>query len=137
MSGLQLATLNALCNSAAMILMACGFVAIRKKRRDVHRRYMLGAFAASCLFLAGYLTRIAMYGDTHFAGQGALRIFYFVLLVSHVLLAMIAAPMVVTTLIFGLRQSVARHRKLARFALPVWAYVSVTGVVVYLMLYWS
>ena len=96
---------------------------------------MLSAFTSSCLFLAVYLTRIAMFGDKHFAGSGALRVFYLALLASHVLLALAVAPMVITTLAFGLRGTHPRHEKLARMTLPIWAYVSVTGVIVYLMLY--
>jgi putative membrane protein len=134
-TGFQLATLNAIFNSAAMLFMSLGFVAIKRKRPDVHRRFMLAAFTASCLFLTSYLTRIVLFGDTHFTGEGALRIFYFVLLASHVLLAMAVAPMVIVSLTLGLRARFARHKQVARYTLPSWAYVSVTGVVVYAMLY--
>jgi putative membrane protein len=100
-----------------------------------HKRLMLSAFAASCLFLASYLTRIYLFGDTRFAGQGGLRVFYFALLISHVLLALAVAPMVLTTLWHGLRANYPRHRSIARITFPIWAYVSVTGVLVYLLLY--
>ena len=83
-----------------------------------------------------YLTRIAMFGDKHFAGEGVLRVFYLALLASHVLLAVAVAPMVITTLSFGLTGRHPRHKKLARVTLPIWAYVSVTGVIVYAMLYY-
>lgn len=130
-----LATLNALLNTTAALCIAGGFVAIKRKQRERHRRFMLAAFSASCLFLTSYLTRIALFGDTKFAGSGAVRVCYLALLLSHVLLALAAAPMVIATLTLGLRSRFASHRKLARITLPIWAYVSVTGVIVYLFLY--
>jgi putative membrane protein len=134
-TGFALATLNALLNSTAALLMVLGVVAIKRKQTTRHKRFMIAAFVASCLFLTSYLTRIFLFGDTRFGGQGALRVFYLTLLVSHVLLAMAVAPMVLTTLWLGLRSNYARHRNIARFTFPVWAYVSVTGVLVYLLLY--
>jgi putative membrane protein len=130
-----LATVCAAFNVLSATLMALCFRAVKQRRVAVHRGYMLGAFTSSSVFLAVYLTRIALFGDKHFAGEGGLRVFYLALLASHVLLAIAAAPMVITTLAFGLRGSHPRHEKLARFTLPVWAYVSITGVIVYLMLY--
>ena len=131
----SLATLCAVLNSTSFLLMTLGFVAIKQRKREVHKRYMLAAFTSSSLFLACYLTRIALFGDKHFGGAGALRAFYLALLASHVLLALAVAPMVITTLTFGLRSRHPRHEKLARVTLPMWAYVSVTGVIVYAMLY--
>ena len=135
-SGFALATLNACFNTTAATAMLLGWRAIKRGERERHKRLMLTAFAASCLFLTGYLTRIAIYGDTRFGGEGVLRLLYLALLGSHVLLALAAAPMVITTLTFGLRGRFERHRKLARITLPIWAYVSVTGVIVYLALYY-
>jgi len=134
-TGFALATLNALLNTTAAVLMVLGFRAIKQKQTQRHKRLMIGAFTASCLFLASYLTRIFLFGDTRFGGEGALRVFYFVLLISHVLLALAVAPMVITTLVFGLKANYARHCSIARFTFPMWTYVSVTGVLVYLMLY--
>lgn len=131
----SLATVCAVFNTTSFVLMALGFAAIKRRETRVHKRYMLAAFTSSSLFLAFYLTRIAMFGDKHFGGAGALRVFYLALLASHVLLALAVAPMVITTLAFGLRGKHPRHEKLARVTLPMWAYVSVTGVVVYAMLY--
>jgi putative membrane protein len=130
-----LASVCAFFNTASAVLMAFGYAAIKRRRFDVHKRYMLSAFTSSCCFLAVYLTRIALFGDKHFAGSGALRAFYLTLLASHVLLALAVAPMVITTVVFGLGGRHPRHEKLARKTLPLWAYVSVTGVIVYLMLY--
>lgn len=134
-TGFALATLNACLNASAAVLMLCGFVAIKQKRRERHKQFMIAAFVASCLFLTSYLTRMALFGDTHFAGEGAAKVFYFGLLISHVLLALAVAPMVVTSLVYGLKTNFVSHRKIARFTFPMWTYVSVTGVVVYLMLY--
>ena len=130
-----LATLNAFWNITAAVLMALGFVAIKQQRRERHKRFMLAAFVASCLFLTSYLTRIALFGDQRFEGTGALRTFYLALLASHVALALSVAPLVITTLSLGLRQRYDTHKKFARVTLPIWAYVSVTGVIVYFMLY--
>jgi uncharacterized membrane protein YozB (DUF420 family) len=134
-TGFALATLNALFNSSAFVFMVLGVAAIRRKQTARHKRFMIAAFTASCLFLTSYLTRIFLFGDTRFGGEGALRVFYLLLLASHVLLALAVAPMVITTLFLGLRANYERHRKIARFTYPIWAYVSVTGVLVYLMLY--
>lgn len=134
-TGYLLATLNACFNTAAATLMLLGFRAIKRGERTRHRALMLGAFGASCLFLASYLTRILLFGDTPFGGEGWARALYLVLLASHVVLALAAAPMVIATLALGLRGEYARHKKLARRTLPIWAYVSVTGVIVYLVLY--
>jgi putative membrane protein len=130
-----LATLNALLNATAAICLAGGYLAIKRGERERHRKFMLAAFTASCLFLTSYLTRIVVFGDTKFAGTGAVRVFYFALLISHVLLALAAAPMVITALTLGLRERFETHRKVAKITLPIWAYVSVTGVLVYAFLY--
>jgi uncharacterized membrane protein YozB (DUF420 family) len=131
----SLGTLCALFNTTAAVLMTFGFIAIKQKRRERHKRFMLGAFTASCLFLTVYITRIVRFGDAHFGAGGALRAFYLTLLGSHVLLALCTAPMVITTLVYALRARYPSHKKLARVTLPIWAYVSITGVIVYLMLY--
>ena len=134
-TGFLLATLNAILNGTAGVLMVLGFIAIKRKQRERHKKLMIGAFVASCLFLTSYLTRIVLFGNTPFGAEGGLRVFYFALLISHVLLAMAVAPMVITSLAFGLRGSYPRHRRLARITFPIWTYVSVTGVFVYMMLY--
>jgi uncharacterized membrane protein YozB (DUF420 family) len=130
-----LASCCAVLNASSALLMTLGFAAIKRKQRELHKRYMLAAFSASSLFLSIYLTRIALFGDAHFAGSGALRLFYLALLASHVLLALVTAPLVITSLSFGLRARYATHKRIARFTLPIWAYVSITGVIVYFMLY--
>ena len=134
-TGYNLATLNALFNTTAFVCMAGGYLAIKRGERERHKKFMLAAFTASCLFLSSYLTRIFLFGDTKFGGTGALRVFYLALLASHVVLALAAAPMVLSTLTLGLRSKLEKHRRWAKVTLPIWAYVSVTGVVVYLFLY--
>lgn len=134
-TGYALASLNALLNTCAAVFMVLGFRAIKRQERERHRRMMLSAFTASALFLASYLTRIVLFGDTRFGGEGAVRYVYFAILISHVLLAMAVAPLVISSVVLGLRGSYATHKKVARWTFPIWVYVSVTGVLVYLMLY--
>jgi putative membrane protein len=135
MSGFLLASLNASFNTIAAVSAFLGYRAIKRKDIPLHKRCMLTAFGASCLFLTSYLTRIALYGDTHFAGEGVLRLVYFAILISHVLLSLATVPLVLRTLFLGLKMRVEEHRPIARWAYPIWVYVSVTGVIVYLMLY--
>lgn len=135
MSGFALATLNATLNTTAFILMGLGWLAIKRGERERHKKLMISAFVASCVFLASYLTRIALYGDTRFQGEGAIRILYFAILIPHILLAMAVAPMVIVTLNHGLKERFDSHRRIAKVTFPIWAYVSVTGVIVYAMLY--
>lgn len=130
-----LATLNACFNAAAGALALSGWIAIRRGRRQLHRRLMLAAFVTSCLFLASYLTRMALFGDTRFGGDGALRTAYLSLLASHVLLAIAAVPLILRTLWLALRGRFDPHRRIARVTFPIWIYVSISGVAVYLALY--
>ncbi len=126
---------NAALNATSAVLVFLGWRAIRAGDRARHRALMLAAFAASVLFLAGYLTRVALTGTHAFPGGGVLRAVYLAVLASHTLLAAMAAPMVLRTLFLALRDRFPAHRRIARVTLPVWLYVSATGVAVYLMLY--
>lgn len=135
MTAFFLASLNATFNTIAAVSALLGYRAIKAKRVERHKRFMLTAFGASCLFLTSYLTRIVMYGDTKFMGEGALRWAYLAILISHVLLSIATVPLVLRTLFLGLNMRVEEHRPIARFAYPIWVYVSVTGVIVYAMLY--
>lgn len=130
-----LALASALCNATAAALMLVARGRIRRGDREGHRRGMLAAFSASCVFLVFYLTRIVLFGDHHFTGTGAVRIAYLVLLASHVLMAMLVVPLTLRTLYLGVRGRFEEHRPWARRAYPVWLYVSITGVMVYAMLY--
>jgi putative membrane protein len=131
----SLATLNALLNSAALLCVLLGVRAIRRRELQVHKRFMLAAFSISLIFLSSYITRMVLFGDTRFMGEGALRYAYFALLISHVLLAIIIAPGVLYTVWLGVRDERARHKRWAPKVLPVWIYVLVTGVLVYLVLH--
>ena len=131
----DLPALNATLNSIAAVLLVCGYVMIRQRRIAQHRACMLGAFATSALFLISYLIYHANVGSKPFPGQGPVRIVYFGILISHVTLAAAILPLAIVTLRRGLMARYDRHRAIARWTLPLWLYVSVTGVVVYLMLY--
>jgi putative membrane protein len=130
-----LPTLNAVLNAACAALLTVGWVAIRRRRIGLHRACMLAAVSISVLFLVSYVVYHALAGSRPFTGQGAIRWVYFPLLLSHIVLAAAMVPFVLTTLYRALSADFARHARLARLTLPVWLYVSVTGVLVYWMLY--
>lgn len=125
---------NALLNATSATCLVFGFVAIRSGRREVHKRLMVSAFAASVVFLVGYVLYHYAHGDTQYQGVGAIRTVYFAILITHVLLSIVMIPMILTTFYFATRERFTAHRRLARWTLPIWLYVSVTGVVIYLML---
>ena len=131
----SLPLVNALLNGLATILLICGYVAIRSGRIQVHRRLMISAFATSVLFLISYLVYHAHAGSRPFPGRGAIRTVYFTILISHIVLAAVIPPLAAVTLWQGLRSRFDRHVRIARWTLPLWLYVSVTGIVVYWMLY--
>ena len=131
----MLPTLNATLNAIAAVLLICGFVMIKRGRIETHRRFMLAAFATSALFLISYVVYHANVGSKPFEGQGAIRWVYFAILLSHVVLAAVILPMALITLTHALRARFDRHVPIARWTLPIWLYVSVTGVVVYALLY--
>ena len=130
-----LPAVNAGLNAVAGVLVVFGWIAIRRGRRDVHQRFMIAAVVASVLFLASYVTRVALTGMHRFPGAGALRAFYLAVIASHTLLAAVVAPLVLVTLTLGLRARFATHRRVARATAPIWLYVSATGVLVYVLLY--
>jgi uncharacterized membrane protein YozB (DUF420 family) len=130
-----LPTVNALLNAAAAVLLVTGYRLIRRKRIEAHRRVMLAAFVVSCVFLVNYLIYHYQVGTVRFRGTGALRTLYLGILGTHTVLAAAVPVMAIITLRRGLGGKYDLHRKIARWTLPVWLYVSVTGVVVYAMLY--
>jgi putative membrane protein len=130
-----LPSVNASLNAVSATLLFMGWRAIRSGRRELHRALMLGACGSSVLFLAGYLTRIALTGTHHFPGTGPLRVAYLAILASHTVLAALTLPLAVRTLQLSLGARFAEHRRVARITFPIWMYVSLTGVVVYVMLY--
>ena len=130
-----LPTVNATLNAIAGVCLVIAWTHIRRRRIEAHRRWMLAAFTASALFLVSYVTYHANAGSRPYHGTGWLRTVYFAVLIPHVLLAAAVVPLAIVTLRRGLRRDDARHRRIARITLPIWLFVSVTGVVVYLMLY--
>ena len=130
-----LPTVNAALNAVSGVFLLVGYMLIRRRKINAHRNAMLGAFASSTLFLISYLVYHAQVGSRPFAGQGPIRYVYFAVLISHVILAAAILPMAVSTLSRGLRGRYADHKRIAKWTFPTWMYVSVTGVIVYLMLY--
>jgi len=131
----DLPTLNAVLNATSAGLLALGYVLIRRGRREAHQKVMQAALACSALFLVSYLTYHAQVGSVRFQGQGPIRTVYFTILISHTILAVVIVPLVLVTFWRARQGRFDRHRAIARVTLPLWAYVSVTGVVVYWMLY--
>jgi uncharacterized membrane protein YozB (DUF420 family) len=127
--------LNATLNGASAVLITTGHALLQRKKISLHRACMIAAVVTSSLFLTSYLYYHAHVGSVHFSGQGWVRPVYFALLISHTMLAAAVVPLVLLSLIAGLRGRFERHRRIARWAYPIWLYVSVTGVVVYIMLY--
>ena len=135
MSPETLPAVNALLNTTAAILLLFGRRAIKQKKILQHRRIMIAVVAVSAAFLASYLTYHANFGSRPFQGEGLVRIIYFAILLTHTVLAAAIVPMVLVTLKRGLKREDSMHTRIARWTYPVWLYVSVTGIVIYLMLY--
>ena len=131
----DLPAVNAILNALAAIFLTAGYVLIRRGRREPHKRCMLAALTTSALFLVSYVIYHANTGSRPFPGQGVIRVVYFAILVTHVILAAAILPLALTTAARGLTAQYDRHVRIARWTLPLWLYVSVTGVVIYLMLY--
>ncbi len=129
-----LPALNALLNGLCAITLCVGFYFIKHHNRDAHRASMLLAFAFSAAFLVSYIVNHALHGDTIFPGHGAVRTLYLSVLASHVILSIVALPMVLTTFFFSLTGRFAMHRRIARVTFPIWLYVSITGVAVFVLL---
>lgn len=136
MTTADLPHLNAALNAIAAVLLTTAWFLIRAGRIQAHRRTMLAAFATSALFLTSYVVYHAQVGSRPFTGTGVLRTIYFAILIPHVILAAAVLPLAIVTLRRGLRRDDDRHRRIARWTLPIWLFVSVTGVIVYGMLYW-
>ena len=126
---------NAVLNGTSAALLLTGLYFIRQGRREAHKRCMIAALVVSTLFLVGYLTYHFQAGTTRYSGTGALRTLYLAILSSHTVLAITVPPLAITTLVRALQERFDRHRRIARITFPIWLYVSVTGVVVYWMLY--
>jgi uncharacterized membrane protein YozB (DUF420 family) len=131
----DLPTLNAALNAVAGALLVAGYVFIRRRQIPEHRACMIAAFATSALFLVSYLVYHAHIGSKSFEGTGIVRPVYFAILITHIILAAAVVPLALVTLTRAHRGQFARHRRIARWTFPIWLYVSVTGVIVYVMLY--
>jgi uncharacterized membrane protein YozB (DUF420 family) len=127
--------LNAALNATATVLVVTGWLLIKRRRIQQHRAVMIAAVVTSAAFLTSYVTYHANAGSKPFPGTGAIRTIYFAILIPHVILAAVSLPPILITFIRGLRRDDQRHRRIARWTLPVWLFVSVTGVIVYVMLY--
>jgi len=131
----DLPAINAILNATAAVLLVWGYMLIRRKRMRTHKRVMLAAFVTSCAFLTFYLIYHAHVGSVRYPHSGVLRVIYLSILATHTALAATVPPLAIVTLNRGLSSRFDKHRTIARWTLPIWLYVSVTGVVVYLMLY--
>ena len=131
----DLPAVNATLNALSGVLLLIGYVLIRNRRIEQHRTVMLAAFTASALFLVCYVVYHAQVGSVPFRRQGFVRPLYFTILITHVLLAAAVLPLAIITLSRGLKARYPQHRRIARWTLPIWLYVSVTGVLVYVLLY--
>jgi len=128
------ATINAVINSLVSITLIIAYVAIRKKQYIMHRNLMYGAIVLSVLFLVSYILHHLLAGDTKFGGEGAIRYVYFFILITHIILAAIILPFILFTAYRALTGEFEKHKKISRYTFPLWLYVSITGVLVYLMI---
>ncbi|MCU1283361.1 MAG: hypothetical protein JWM53_6907 [bacterium] len=134
-AGATLALCNAIMNGASALLLLGGWAAIRRGRRDVHWKFMAGAFIVSCLFLISYVTRVLISGTHKYPGTGPWKTVYLAVLISHMILAITVPPLALRTLFLARKRRYVEHKSLVRFTWPIWMYVSVTGVLVYVLLY--
>jgi putative membrane protein len=133
--GATLALVNATLNGTAALLLTFGWLAMRRKQRRLHGWLMGSAFVVSTIFLVCYLIRVGVSGTHRYPGAGAWKMFYLAILISHMLLAVATPPLAIRTIQLALTKRFAAHRRLVRFTLPIWMYVSATGVLVYVLLY--
>lgn len=128
------AKLNAIINSVVSVMLVWGLITVKRRQYAMHRRIMIGAIILSCLFLISYICHHLFTGDTKYGGLGGIRYFYFFILITHIILAAVILPFILYTAYRGLTAEWPAHRRLAKITWPIWLYVSVTGVLVYLMI---
>ena len=126
--------INGTINSIVSILLISAFIAVKKRKIEVHKKLMLSAVGLSLVFLSSYVTYHYFVRETHFGGNATMKTIYYIILISHVLLAMVSVPLVLFALFFALRNEVRKHKKVVKFAFPIWLYVAISGVLVYLMI---
>lgn len=129
-----LPALNAILNATTTILLIAAFIAIKNKKIELHRKLTLGAIALSVLFLLSYITYHATSEPTHYGGEGILKSVYYFVLISHIILAAVIVPLVLISFVRALNEKFDKHKKIARITLPLWLYVTITGVIVYIMI---
>ncbi len=129
-----LPALNALLNSICGMCLICGFIAIKRGLKKLHISLMISATVVTLAFLVSYITYHHFHGDTQFLAEGGIKYFYFALLISHIVLSVVVLPLVLLTLFFATTKRFGSHKKIARWTFPIWLYVDVTGVLVYLIL---
>lgn len=132
----SLPALNAFLNTLTSVLLVNGYVLIKRNRIDLHKKAMLAATVTSALFLLSYIAYHHYHGDTKFLGQGLIRPVYFFILISHILLSIVQVPLILSTLYLAFVKNYTRHKKFARITFPIWLYVSVTGVLIFIILKW-
>lgn len=130
----ELPLLNSVLNSISTFLLLGGFIAIKKGNRDVHMRFMWSALGVSAMFLTSYLIFHYQVGSVSFTGEGWIRPVYFTILISHIILAIVIVPMILKTFFHAVKKDYSKHKKIARLTWPLWMYVSVTGVIIYLFM---
>jgi len=130
-----LPTVNASLNLISLCFMIAGIVAIKNKHKARHKQHMLCAVCSSALFLIGYLLYHHFHGDTLYMGEGIMRLTYFFILISHIILTIVALPLILLTVTYGLLDKTDTHKKIARYTFPIWVYISVTGILIYLILH--
>lgn len=126
--------INCILNSASSLCLIGGLIAIKKSAKKIHMTFMASAFIFSTLFLITYIIYHSLHGDTHYLGQGIMRPIYFFVLASHILLTIAGLPLILTTFFFALTSNFPYHKKIARITYPIWLYISVTGVLIYILL---
>ena len=131
----MLPTLNALLNTISVLLLTLGWINIKKKRRDLHKHFMLGTVGISILFLTSYLIYHYNAGSTPYPRHDFTRVIYFSILIPHTILAALVVPLIITNIVLAVKGKIEHHKRLARWVFPIWMFVSVSGVAIYLMLY--
>ncbi|MFQ5771535.1 MAG: DUF420 domain-containing protein [bacterium] len=129
-----LPAVNAALNGTSTVILLAGFWAIKNKRESLHKNLMISAFIVSAMFLISYVYYHSLQGDTKFLGEGWIRLLYFFILITHILLSIVVLPLVISTIYFGLNNKRKSHRKIAKITLPIWLYVSITGVIIFFLL---
>ena len=126
--------LNGIINSLVSIVLILGFISIKRRKVHLHKKFMLTAVVLSVIFLVSYVTYHYFVEETHFRGSSGMKLFYYFVLLSHILLAMVSVPLVLFSVVYALSNEIDKHKKMVKFAFPIWLYVAISGVLVYLLI---